>query len=72
MADSDDPFLPPDATRLRPRPGAGQAQRVDRMRPPRRAAPASAEAEPIPDVGARAARHRARTRSCRRRARCCC
>ena len=47
MASSDDPFLRPDATKLRPRPGAGKRTLFDGARP-RAAAPPPADAEPIP------------------------
>ena len=43
----DDPFGRPDATRLRPRPGAGRRTIVDPVRP-RVAAPAAADADLIP------------------------
>jgi type VI secretion system protein ImpK len=43
-----DPFNIPDGTRLRPRPGAGR--RGAGEPPPRHAAPAFAETEPIPDA----------------------
>src|ERR1700731_3121313 len=46
MPNSDDPFLRPDATRLRPRPGAGRRTFVDAVRPPA-AAPAVTDAAPI-------------------------
>lgn len=48
MPNSDDPFLRPDATRLRPRPGGGKRTFVD---PPARtqvAAPAGTDAAPLP------------------------
>ena len=47
MPDSDDPFLRPDATKLRPRPGAGRRTYVDAVRPQAPAAPAT-DAAPIP------------------------
>ena len=47
MPDSDDPFLRPDATKLRPRPGAGRRTYVDAVRPPAAASPAT-DAAPIP------------------------
>jgi type VI secretion system protein ImpK len=47
MPNSDDPFLRPDATRMRPRPGAGRRTFVDPARP-RAAAPAAIDAEGIP------------------------
>ena len=49
MPSSDDPFLRPDASRVRPRPGAGKRTVVDGPQPP--PAPAwGAEAEPIPEA----------------------
>ena len=47
MPDSDDPFLRPDATKLRPRPGAGRRTYVDAVRPQAPASPAT-DAAPIP------------------------
>jgi type VI secretion system protein ImpK len=47
MPDSDDPFLRPDATKLRPRPGAGRRTYVDAVRPQAPASPPS-DAAPIP------------------------
>jgi type VI secretion system protein ImpK len=47
MPNSDDPFLRPDATRLRPRPGAGRRTFVDGVRP-QAAVPLVADAAPIP------------------------
>jgi type VI secretion system protein ImpK len=46
MPNSDDPFLRPDGTKMRPRPGAGRRTYVDPVRP-RAAAPVT-DAEPIP------------------------
>jgi type VI secretion system protein ImpK len=46
MPDSDDPFLRPDATKLRPRPGGGRRTFVGGARPPA-AAPFVADAVPI-------------------------
>ena len=46
MPTNDDPFLRPDATKLRPRPGAGRRTFVDAGRP-RAAAPVTTDAEPI-------------------------
>src|SRR5260370_829667 len=46
MPNSDDPFLRPDATRLRPRPGAGRRTFVDGVRP-QAAAPGVTDAAPI-------------------------
>jgi len=46
MANSDDPFLQPDATRVRPRPGAGRRTYIDPVRTPD-AAPAFVDAAPI-------------------------
>ena len=48
MADSDDPFLRPDATLLRPRPGAGKRGLSEPPPPARGAAPLTPEGEPIP------------------------
>jgi type VI secretion system protein ImpK len=48
MADSDDPFLPPDLT-SRPRPGAGRRGMPDSGIFPRPAVPRVAEVEPIPE-----------------------
>src|SRR6185295_3564212 len=45
----DDPFRRPDATRLRPRPGAGRRTIVDPVRP-RAAAPAASDLELIPSA----------------------
>ena len=47
MPNSDDPFLRPDATRARPRPGAGRRTFVDPVRP-RAAAPVATDSERIP------------------------
>ena len=48
MANSDDPFLQPDATRVRPRPGAGRRTFVEPARPPEPAPPAAGfDAAPI-------------------------
>jgi type VI secretion system protein ImpK len=47
MPDSDDPFLRPDPTRLRPRPGAGRRTFVDAARP-QASAPPLTDAAPIP------------------------
>jgi type VI secretion system protein ImpK len=52
MPNNDDPFLRPDATRLRPRPGAGRRTFVDGVRP-QAAVPLTADAAPIP-ISARA------------------
>ena len=52
MPNSDDPFLRPDATRLRPRPGAGRRTFVDGARP-QAAVPLTSDAAPIP-ISARA------------------
>ena len=49
MPSSDDPFLRPDASRVRPRPGAGRRTVVDGPQP-RPAAAWGAEAEPIPEA----------------------
>ena len=57
MPDSDDPFLPPDATMLRPRPGAGRRTFVDPARP-RAAAPSVGRCRADSRRGARAPRHR--------------
>ena len=46
MADNDDPFFRPDATRMRPRPGAGRRTFVEGVRP--QAAPAAGDAASIP------------------------
>lgn len=46
MPNGDDPFLRPDATRLRPRPGAGRRTFVDAPRPPA-PPPGTADAAPI-------------------------
>ena len=46
MANNDDPFLQPDATKLRPRPGGGR--RSEPPRPPVSAPPTSYDAAPIP------------------------
>ena len=48
MADSDDPFLPPDLT-SRPRPGAGRRGMPDSGIFPRLAVPRVTEVEPIPE-----------------------
>jgi len=47
MPDSDDPFLRPDATKLRPRPGAGRRTYLDAVRPQAAVSPAT-DAAPIP------------------------
>ena len=48
MPDSDDPFLRPDVTKVRPRPGAGRRTYVDAVRPPAPApVPIVADASPI-------------------------
>jgi type VI secretion system protein ImpK len=47
MSDSDDPFLRPDVTKARPRPGAGRRTYVDAVRPPV-AVTSLADAAPIP------------------------
>jgi type VI secretion system protein ImpK len=47
MPNSDDPFLRPDATKLRPRPGAGRRTFVDPVRP-RVAVPAAADPDAMP------------------------
>jgi type VI secretion system protein ImpK len=47
MPNSDDPFLRPDATKLRPRPGAGRRTFVDAVRP-QAVAPQLPDAAPIP------------------------
>jgi type VI secretion system protein ImpK len=47
MPNSDDPFLRPDATKLRPRPGAGRRTFVDAVRP-QAAAPPVTDAAAIP------------------------
>ena len=49
MADSDDPFLPPDLTQ-RPRPGAGRRGIPEPTVYPRTAAPRVTEFEPIPEA----------------------
>src|SRR4029453_8993254 len=46
MADNADPFFRPDATRMRPRPGAGRRTFVEGVRP--QAAPAAGAAAAIP------------------------
>jgi type VI secretion system protein ImpK len=57
MPNSDDPFLRPDATRLRPRPGAGRRTFVDAVRPPapppeaQSAAPISGSARALLGLG---------------------
>jgi type VI secretion system protein ImpK len=48
-SDDDDPFRRPDATKLRPRPGAGRRTIVDPVRP-RAASPAASELELIPSA----------------------
>ena len=53
MPDNDDPFMPPDATVMRPRPGGGQAQRRASPHGRGRRPGRSRESEPIP-VAARA------------------
>ena len=58
MPDNDDPFTPPDATMLRPRPGRRQADAASTPARPRAAAPSAAERGADSDAGARAARHR--------------
>src|SRR3954454_18129030 len=47
MADSDDPFLRPDATSLRPRPGAGRRTFADVSRPHAGPPIAPSDAEPV-------------------------
>jgi type VI secretion system protein ImpK len=49
MANSDDPFVQPDATRVRPRPGAGRRTYVDPVRPAD-PSPAFVDAAPLPDA----------------------
>jgi type VI secretion system protein ImpK len=49
MPNSDDPFLQPDSTRVRPRPGAGRRTFVDPVRAPE-ASPAFTDAAPISDA----------------------
>ena len=52
MSDSDDPFLRPDVTKARPRPGAGRRTYVDAVRPPVAAAPLSDVATILPSARA--------------------
>jgi type VI secretion system protein ImpK len=49
MSDSDDPFLRPEITKARPRPGAGRRTYVDAVRPAVAVATTSAESAPIPE-----------------------
>jgi type VI secretion system protein ImpK len=49
MPNSDDPFLQPDATRVRPRPGAGRRTFIEPARPSE-PAPSLADAAPISDA----------------------
>ena len=71
MADSDDPFSRPDATMLRPRPGAGK-RGVERARAGRGAgAGRAAMPSRFPSRRARCSASGS-IRSCRRRVRCCC
>jgi type VI secretion system protein ImpK len=53
MPDSDDPFLRPDATKLRPRPGAGRRTYVDAGRPHAMPPPVSDASQIPPSVRAR-------------------
>jgi type VI secretion system protein ImpK len=53
MPDSDDPFLRPDATKLRPRPGAGRRTYVDAGRPHAVPPPVSDASQIPPSVRAR-------------------
>src|ERR1700719_4605080 len=47
VANDDDPFRRPDATRLRPRPGGGRRTFVDAVRPPAETSTVHTDAEPI-------------------------
>ena len=50
MANSDDPFLQPDSTRVRPRPGAGRRTFVEPVRSPEAAPPAASGSFDAPQI----------------------